>query len=280
MGEREGSPRVIHDPASPAELIYGINPVLALLRDRSRPVEAVTIQKGLHGSRLEELMALSREREVRPRLVEKPALDRLAGGGVHQGVVARAGLRVQPTWGQLLEALKVAREPLLVLLDGVEDPHNLGAVVRSAEVFGAMAVVIPRDRAAPLTAAAAKAAAGAAERLDVVRVTNLARAMGDLRQLGVRLYGLAGEADTPLGGVPMVGGGVALVLGAEGHGLRRLVRESCDALVAIPMAGEVGSLNVSVAAGVALYEVARQRRFAPGVALPPPTAIDKGEGSS
>ena len=240
-----------------AGLVYGLNPVLALLADPGRPVEGLSVQDGAHGQRLQEVWRLARERGLRPRLTDRRGLDKMTGGAVHQGVVARVGVRRQPTWEDLLQRLDAVENPLLVLLDEVSDPHNLGAVIRSAEAFGALAVVVPKDRSAPLSAVAVKASAGAGERLDVVRVTNLARAIGDLQAAGVRVYGLAAEGERTIQEADLAGP-VALVFGSEGRGLRRLTRERCDGLLSIPIGGGVASLNVSVAAGIALYEVRRR----------------------
>lgn len=242
------------------DLIYGINPVLALLSDTNRAVESVTLLKGGHGNRLQEAVDLSRQRGIRLRFVDRATLDRMTGNAVHQGLVARAGFRKQPVFDEILDRVEQTDVALLVLLDSVEDPRNLGAVIRSAEAFGAMAVVLPKDRAAPLSSVAIKASSGAGERLDVVRVVNLVRAIGELQKRGVNVYGLVGEAEVCLENFAFVGS-VALVLGSEGKGLRRLTREKCDQLLAIRMGGLVGSLNVAVAAGIGLYEVQRSREI-------------------
>ena len=242
----------------PENLVYGIRPVLALLSDANRAVDTITFLKGSHGNRLQEAVDLSRQQGLRPRFVDRATLDRMTGHAVHQGVVAQAGFRKQPVFHDILDDVEQTEEALLVLLDGIADPRNLGAVIRSAEAFGAMAVVLPKDRSAPLSPVALKASSGAGERLDVVRVVNLARAIGELQKRGVHVYGLAGEGEHRLETFPFVGS-VALVLGSEGKGLRRLTREKCDALLAIRMGGTVGSLNVAVAAGIGLYEVRRSR---------------------
>ncbi|MBF0371196.1 MAG: 23S rRNA (guanosine(2251)-2'-O)-methyltransferase RlmB [Magnetococcales bacterium] len=240
-------------------VIFGVHPVMALLQDNQRPVESVSVQKGLKGGRMQELVELARARRIKPRFVDRHTIERLCPrGAAHQGVAARAGVRRQLDWAGLLDRIDAADDPLLVILDGVSDPHNLGAVIRSAEAFGALAVVTPRDRSAPLSGVAVKASAGAAERLDVVRVTNLARAMEKLRDRGMTLLGFAGEGETSLDQADMKGS-VALVMGGEGKGLRRLTRDKCDALIAIPLTGITSSLNVSVATGIALYEAGRQR---------------------
>ncbi|OSM01795.1 23S rRNA (guanosine(2251)-2'-O)-methyltransferase RlmB [Magnetofaba australis] len=244
---------------SAAELVYGINPVAALLADERRPVDDLWVIKGRLNPRQESLVEQARARGVRPRFVDKATLDRLSERGTHQGIAARGGAKPQRSWESLLDRVEQSPDALLVLLDGVEDPHNLGAILRSAEAFGAMAVAQPKDRSAPLSPVAVKASAGAAERMDLVKMTNLARAIEELQELGVMVIGLAGdEGSQDLTSVDLTGR-IALVMGNEGKGLRRLTRERCDVLAAIHMAGEVGSLNVSVATGVALYEAARQR---------------------
>lgn len=231
---------------------------MAVLRDPARPVESLTVQSGSEHRGSREALQLARERGIKVRLVDRATLDRLAGDVPHQGLALRTGLKPQPTWDDLLTRLEGAGSALLMLVDGVEDPRNLGAVLRSAEALGVMAVVVPKDRTAPLSVAAEKAAAGAAEHMDLVRVTNLARAMDDLRELGVTLYGLDGDGDKALWQGDFVGN-VALVVGGEERGLRRLTRERCDQVLSIPLQGATPSLNLSVAAGIALYEVARQR---------------------
>ncbi|MBF0263464.1 MAG: 23S rRNA (guanosine(2251)-2'-O)-methyltransferase RlmB [Magnetococcales bacterium] len=243
-----------------AEILFGFNPVLAVLTDPSRPVESLWIVTGQHGNRMREVERCASERGIRPKFVERVVVERLTGGATHQGVALRVGARVQPTWDDLLARLDGLREPVLLLLDGIEDPRNLGAIIRSAEAFGVEAVILPRDRSAPMSGVAVKASAGAAERVDVIRVTNLARAMNELKEYGVRVIGLDGDADATLGEEPW-DGALAMVLGGEGRGLRRLTRERCDAVVAIPMVGGVGSLNVATAAGIALYAVQRGRRM-------------------
>lgn len=239
-------------------MVYGINPVLALLADKNRSVESVSFQKGGRGNRFQEAVDLCRERKLRPHFVDRETLDRMTGRGVHQGLVARVGFRKQPTFDDILNKLQHSPDAILLLLDGVEDPHNLGAVLRSAEAFGVLAVILPKDRSAPLSPAAIKASAGAGERVDLIRVTNLARSMETLKSYGVQIYGLAGEQGQPLKSVSFEGP-IALVLGGEFKGLRRLTRDKCDQLISIPITGLVGSLNLSVAAGIGLYEVMRGR---------------------
>lgn len=239
-------------------IIYGLNPVLALLENSSREVDSLTVLKGGRGPRIQDAIRLARERGIRPHFVERALLDRMTGGAVHQGVTARAGVRRQPTWDEILDRVEREADLQLILLDGVEDPQNLGAVIRSAEAFGAMAVVLPKDRTAPLSAAAVKASAGAGERVDVIRVTNLSRTIEALQKSRVQIVGLDANGGSPLAETDLTGR-VALVIGGEGKGLRRLTREKCDRLATIPIIGGVASLNLSVATGIALYEAGRQR---------------------
>jgi 23S rRNA (guanosine2251-2'-O)-methyltransferase len=237
-------------------LIYGLNPVLEALRaGRVRRVRVAT--RG--DKRVEELLALARAKGVRVERVEVPALDRGARGGVHQGVVAD----LEPLPEYSVEELVAASAPgpaLIVVLDGIEDPHNIGAILRSVDAAGAHGVVRQARHAAPLAGVAMKASAGAAAAVRVATVVNIARAIEELKEAGVWTVGLAGDAPERYDAVDLTVP-TAIVLGAEGTGLRRLVRDRCDRLVSIPMHGAVGSLNVSVAAGVTLFEAVRQRRL-------------------
>ena len=209
--------------------------------------------------RVDALAAQAREAGISVQRVPRASLDRLAGDIRHQDVLVQARERQGADERDLPELVERAgREALVLILDGVTDPHNLGACLRSAAAAAATAVVVPKDRSAPLNAAAYKAAAGAAELVPLVRVTNLARTMAALKQAGVWLVGLAGEAETELYSRDLQGP-CGLVLGAEGEGLRRLTRERCDHLVRIPISPRMESLNVSVAAGICLFEVCRQR---------------------
>ncbi len=226
------------------------------------------------GARLQEIVAVAEERGVPVRGVAPDALDRDARRGVHQGVVAL----VRDTAGCSLPELvqSAAGIPLLVVLDGVEDPQNLGAILRTVDAAGADGVVVQSRRSAARGGAAAKASAGAIAYVRVAEVVNIARALEELKALGVWTVGLADDADTPYDRIDLTGP-TAVVLGAEGAGLRRLVRERCDFLAAIPMQGHVGSLNVSVAAGVTLFEAVRQRRLK-GHQPAKRTAIVRSEG--
>lgn len=244
------------------EFVFGVNPVLAILTSKERPIESMVALKGGRGDKFQQALGLAKERGIRPRLVDRQALDRLTGTANHQGLALRVGFRVQPSFEQFLTRIQPHAKDLLIILDGVEDPRNLGAILRTAEAFGALGVVLPKDRAAPLSGAAVKASAGAAERIDVVRVTNLARAMKTLQDKGVQLVGLDGSAELSLDKYAFQGT-IALILGNEGKGLRRLTKENCDVLVSIPMQGKTGSLNVAVACGIACHTCRQQQAGGP-----------------
>jgi 23S rRNA (guanosine2251-2'-O)-methyltransferase len=247
-----------------SQWIAGINAVASAVANDGEHVREVLVEAGARNPRLGEIETEARRRGIEVRRVAQNALDGVAGGLRHQGVVARyAAAR---TWDEhelagLVEAAE--GKALLLVLDGVQDPHNLGACLRSAAAAGATAVVFPKDKAVQVNATVRKTSAGAADILPVFSVTNLSRTLRDLQKAGVWIYGFAGEADASLYALDLRGN-VALVMGSEGEGLRRLTRETCDQLVRIPMPGEFDSLNVSVASGVALFEAVRQRRAPPG----------------
>lgn len=234
-------------------IIYGINPVLEALR--AGRVRELRVSR--EGGRVQELLALAAECGVRVRRIPADALDRAARSGVHQGVVAVLEDLRDYSIDELIRA--APGPPLLVVLDGIEDPHNLGAILRTADAVGVDGVVVQRRRSAALGGAAAKASAGAVAHVRIATVVNIARALDELKAAGVWTVGLAGDAATRYDAVDFTLP-TAIVLGGEGAGLRRLVRERCDVLAAIPLRGRVESLNVSVAAGVTLFEAARQRR--------------------
>ncbi|MCX7672523.1 MAG: 23S rRNA (guanosine(2251)-2'-O)-methyltransferase RlmB [Thiobacillaceae bacterium] len=237
-------------------LIHGFHAVIARLRHHPDSVHVVYLDEQRRDKRAHDLMRLAQEKGVRLILTEGTRVDEMARGR-SQGVAALVEpVQLAQDLDQVLTGL--AEPALLLVLDGVTDPHNLGACLRSAEAFGAHAVVVPRDRSAGLTATALKAACGAAECLPFIPVTNLARSLRELKAQGVFLIGADQGADLMLPQVDLTGP-IAWVLGSEGTGLRRLTRELCDWLARIPMQGEVESLNVSVAAGVCLYETRRQR---------------------
>ena len=234
-------------------VLSGIHPVAEALRAQ-HPLERLLVAQGAGGPRLQEIIDMARRAGVPIRFETRASLDRLAGSSAHQGVVALGAAR------KYAELESVAPAELLVVLDGVEDPHNLGAIIRTAHAAGAGAVVIPERRAAGITDVVAKAAAGALEHLPVVRVTNINRTLEELKERRFWIYGLDERGDSSYDAtaynLP-----TALVLGGEGKGLHEQVRKHCDLLVRIPMAGKISSLNVSVAAGVVLFEWKRRRRL-------------------
>jgi 23S rRNA (guanosine2251-2'-O)-methyltransferase len=241
-------------------IIYGVNPVIEALRaGRVR-----TLRVGPRSDRrVEDAIALARKAGVTIERIDVASLDRVTRGGVHQGVAAE----VEPPRDFAIDELVAAAAPappLLVVLDGVEDPHNVGAILRSVDAAGGHGVVRQARHAAPLDGVVAKASAGAVASVRIATVVNIARALDELKDAGVWTVGLAADAPEPYDAIDLTLA-TALVLGAEGAGLRRLVRERCDRLASIPMNGRVESLNVSVAAGVMLFEAARQRRRGTGV---------------
>lgn len=243
--------------------IAGINAVTSALQNDAAHVREVLLEAGAKNPRLQEIESQARRLDIPVRRVAQQALDGAAGAVRHQGAIAR--YVAAKTWSEsdLADLVGAAEgRALLLILDGVQDPHNLGACLRSAAAGGVTAVVIPKDKAVQVNATVRKTSAGAADAVPVVQVTNLARAMRELQQAGVWLYGLAGDSGASLYSLDLTGN-VGLVLGGEADGLRRLTREHCDQLVSIPMPGAaataVESLNVSVAAGVSLFEAVRQR---------------------
>ncbi|MCF7201581.1 23S rRNA (guanosine(2251)-2'-O)-methyltransferase RlmB [Pseudomonas oligotrophica] len=248
---------------SELERVYGVHAVEALLRHHPRRVKRIWLAERRSEPRLQPLLELAGQARVSVAHCERREMDEWVEG-VHQGVVAE----VSPSqvWGEpMLDELldRAESPPLLLVLDGVTDPHNLGACLRTADAAGVLAVIIPKDKSATLNATVRKVACGAAEVMPLVAVTNLSRTLEKLQQRGVWIVGTAGEAQQELYAQDLTGP-IALVMGAEGKGMRRLTREHCDYLVRLPMAGSVSSLNVSVATGVCLFEAQRQRRAASG----------------
>ena len=249
------------------DYVYGMHAVDGLLRRSPRSVQRLWLQSGREDKRVTALLDLARNQGVPVSREPRRVLDAMVDGR-HQGVVAQTRESAghdEPSgtglWSEqrLLQAVEEKSSPVLILvLDGVTDPHNLGACLRSADAAGVDAVVVPKDRSADLNATARKVACGAAETVPFVRVTNISRTLQALKERGVWLYGTAGEAEKSLFESELTGS-LALVMGGEGGGLRRLTREYCDFLVRLPMAGSVSSLNVSVATGICLFEVVRQR---------------------
>src|SRR3954469_7968220 len=237
-------------------IIYGLNPVLEALRaGRVR-----RLRVGPRGDRrIDDAVALARTKGVGVERVDAGTIDQAARGGVHQGIVADVDPPRDYSLAELVERAAPAA-PLIVVLDGIEDPHNVGAIVRTVDAAGAHGVVRQARHAAALDGVAAKASAGAVAHVPIATEVNIARAVGELKELGVWTVGLAGDAPEPYEAIDYTVP-TALVLGAEGTGLRRLVRDRCDRIVSISMYGTVGSLNVSVAAGIVLFEAARQRKL-------------------
>jgi 23S rRNA (guanosine2251-2'-O)-methyltransferase len=253
-----------------AERVFGLHAVRSLLERSPARVSVLLALESRADARMQAILQLAEKANVPVRRVARAELDERVPGVSHQGVVAEMSVAAALSESELPQFLDgLGRPPFLLILDGVQDPHNLGACLRSADAAGVDAVILPKDRSAPLNATARKVACGAAETVPVVRVTNLARTLRAIRDAGVWLYGAAGEAQQVLYDVDL-SGPVALVLGGEGKGLRRLTREHCDALMAIPLAGSVSSLNVSVATGICLFEARRQRAAAASSAPSPP----------
>ena len=237
--------------------LFGFHAVTARLRVRPESVRMIYVSATRHDRRARELAERAAGAGVAVHAVEDARLDALAGRGAHQGVVALvSGESVAPTLDELLDALS---EPaLLLVLDGVTDPHNLGACLRTADAFGTHAVIVPKDRAVGVNATVAKAASGALDTIPLLSVVNLARTLRELKERGIWILGADASAEENLFEADL-SGPLAWVLGAEGAGLRRLTRENCDRLVRIPLEGSVESLNISVAAGVCLFATRRER---------------------
>jgi 23S rRNA (guanosine2251-2'-O)-methyltransferase len=243
---------------SGGRVVAGFHAVNARLRHSAASIETLYVDATRRDARMQQLLDRARGAGVKVTVGDAERLQRLAAGSTHQGVVALCReAELARTLDDVLAA--VDAQTLLLLLDGVTDPRNLGACMRTAEAAGAQALIVPRDRSAGLTPVVAAAAAGAAETLPLIAVTNLARAMEQIREAGVWIAGAVGEAEQTLYEIDL-SGPLAWALGAEGQGLRRLTREKCDWLARIPLQGQTESLNVSVASGVCLFETLRQRR--------------------
>jgi 23S rRNA (guanosine2251-2'-O)-methyltransferase len=238
-------------------MIFGFHAVTARLRHEAGTVEEIYVDAARHDPRMRELLRAAQAANVRIIQADETRLSNIVGTRRHQGVVAKAGeLSLARNLDELLDV--VVGPPLLLILDGITDPHNLGACLRVADGAGAHAVIAPKDRAVGLNATAAKVASGAAETVPYITVTNLARTMRDLKERDIWLIGTTEDAEKGLYEADF-SGAAALVMGSEGEGMRRLTRETCDVLVSVPMFGSVESLNVSVASGICLYEARRQR---------------------
>jgi 23S rRNA (guanosine2251-2'-O)-methyltransferase len=243
-----------------SEIIFGIHAVQSLLERNPQRIQDVFILQSRDDRRLKSLITALEQQGIAIQVGSRQALDKMVDGAMHQGIVAKVKPGRQYQEGDLPDLLQDLVNPLLLVLDGVTDPHNLGACLRSADAAGVNAVIVPKDRAAPLNATAKKVACGAAETVPLIRVTNLARTLRLLKEYHIRVVGAAGEAEHHLFQRQM-SGALALVMGAEGEGLRHLTRTHCDELIKIPMAGSVASLNVSVATGICLFETVRQRNI-------------------
>jgi 23S rRNA (guanosine2251-2'-O)-methyltransferase len=247
------------------EILYGVNPLLEALRAGDRIPTEIVLAEGARDERLRELIELARTRYVTVKRAPRSAIDRAVGNAHHQGVMARVAAARYADADDLLSSIATrvgtAREPLVIVLDGVEDPRNLGAILRTSECAGVDGVFVPERRAAGLTEAVAKAAAGAVEHVAVARATNLSRLIEQLKERNVWVVGTDADASVNYTDWDWTRPS-AVVLGGEGAGLHRLVRENCDVLVRIPVCGKIQSLNVSVAAGILLYEALRQRTIA------------------
>ncbi|MBC3811185.1 MULTISPECIES: 23S rRNA (guanosine(2251)-2'-O)-methyltransferase RlmB [Undibacterium] len=240
-----------------SKMIFGFHAVTSRIRHEASSVEEIYVDSGRSDRRMQELLHAAKSAGIRVIPADDQRLSNIVGTRRHQGVVAKAGeLSLARNLDELLDAID--GPPLLLVLDGITDPHNLGACLRVADGVGAHAVIAPKDRAVGLNATAAKVASGAAETVPYITVTNLARTLRELKERDILLVGTSDDVDQTIYDVNFTGGS-ALVMGSEGEGMRRLTRETCDVLVSVPMFGSVESLNVSVASGVCLYEARRQR---------------------
>ncbi len=241
------------------DLVFGIHATETLLVTGPERVLGMWVQEGRADKKLLSLLGRATDLNVEIQHVSVTELDKLASGGVHQGVIAR--IRARPSIGEdgLEELIAKIQTPLLLVLDGVQDPHNLGACLRTADACGVHAVILPKDRAVGVTPTVRKVAAGGAESVPIVRVTNLARTLRWLKKEGIWLIGTGGEARDTIYDADLTGP-IGLIMGSEGDGMRRLTQKHCDRVVSLPMLGLVESLNVSVATGIFLYEVLRQRQ--------------------
>lgn len=243
-----------------SKMIFGFHAVTARLRHDASSIEEIYVDAGRVDRRMQDLLHAAKTANVRVISVNDQRLDRIVGTRRHQGVIALAGeVSLARNLDELLDGID--GPPLLLVLDGITDPHNLGACLRVADGAGAHAVIVPKDRAVGLNATAAKVASGAAESVPYITVTNLARTLRELKERGILLIGTTDDVETSLYQADFTGP-AALVMGSEGKDMRRLTRETCDVLISIPMFGAVESLNVSVASGVCLFEARRQRLVA------------------
>ncbi len=242
-----------------SRLIYGFHAVTARIRQNAKSVEEIYLDEARQDPRMKALIALAENRGVRVMMLDHARLDGMTGNARHQGVAAKTAAETQHV--DLDDMLDSLNEPaLLLVLDGIQDPHNLGACLRVADAFGVHAVIAPKDRAVAITPSVSKVACGAAETVPYLAVTNLARTLRELKERNIWIIGADSKAEQDLFSAKL-NGPIAWVLGSEENGLRRLTKENCDELMHIPMAGSVESLNVSVASGICLFETRRQRSF-------------------
>jgi 23S rRNA (guanosine2251-2'-O)-methyltransferase len=250
---------LVSGPPDAGRIVYGARPVEELCRARPREVSVVYVAEGVRSPEIEHVVQVAKERAIAVEVRSRRMVAELAGAGVHQGLVAVTGrFRYASLDDVLAAAARAGQPPLLVLLDGITDPHNLGAIARSAEVLGAHGVVVPARGSASIGPGAVKASAGATERVPIAEVPNLLKAIDALRGKGLRVLGAGAGDGERIDRVDLTGP-LALVVGGEGRGMREAVARRCDGLFHIPQRGQVASLNASVAAAIALYEVARQR---------------------
>lgn len=260
VGKRVQAAFVDAEFPSEDEVVAGLKPVLELLSAGSRPISSLMLDMEKGGKLFEQIIEQARRVGVKVKVVPKIALDKVAGPVRHQGAVAVVSPKEYEDPDEMVDrALASGKPPIIIILDGIEDPHNLGAVIRTAEAAGADGIVIPERNAAHLSAAVARASAGALEHMPVARVPNLSNFIEKIKVKGIWVVGLAGDSKTDYTSFDMTGP-VAVVMGNEGSGIRPIVRQNCDGLVSLPMMGKVSSLNVSVAAGIVVYEALRQRK--------------------
>jgi 23S rRNA (guanosine2251-2'-O)-methyltransferase len=241
------------------QLLHGINPIREALKGlRRKPLELL-VRQAAANPRVEELVAAARAVGIPVRDVPRDEFDRLTGSSHHQGIALRVEPLPRVSFEELLARTVTVEQPVWLALDGITDPHNFGAILRNADAAGCLGVLVPKDRSCPLNATVAKTSAGAVDSIPVCQVTNLSRALEQFKEKGYWVYGLAGDEGAQSLYEADLQGPVVIVVGAEGKGLRPNVRRHCDLLLAIPMLGQVASLNASVASGVALYEAFRQR---------------------
>ncbi|MFW8591546.1 23S rRNA (guanosine(2251)-2'-O)-methyltransferase RlmB [Glaciecola sp. 2405UD65-10] len=241
-----------------AEFIYGIHSIASALDNEPERILEIMVAKGRNDERMNSLVSAARKHNIAVQFVLRKTLDEKSKGEQNQGIIARAKPARVLDEADLDLILAKQKHPFFLVLDGVTDPHNLGACLRNADAAGVHAVIVPKDNSAGLTPVVRKVAVGAAETVPLIQVTNLSRTLKHIQQEGVWVVGTAGEAEQLIYECDLKGN-VAIVMGAEGKGMRRLTRETCDELVKLPMAGAVSSLNVSVASGICLFDVVRQR---------------------